>query len=325
MVARLEAHGQRALRGRRRHAAGVRPGPAQPDSGRPRREPASEVRQGRRRVAPAAQPLLVRRQSGRGSEEVRAHDRPPGGGRARRGARGMLVHEPCVPRGLAGPAGATRHVGDVAPATHLSGGTTTGTAASRAPRRAVTASRPCPGAIRRTRSCAMRTATDSFANEARWPRPGKRKPRRVPEAASSRRGPHHRQDDGSACLPPSPSDLWANIAGDWLKSELVHAQDRTTLRELETIGQSLRSLERELENGAISRSVQEIARAIDTEIGHRRRAVHRPGGRQARESPVRQQDDLLTPRLAPGATTCFRRAPFWQIARLRPRFVRFDR
>lgn len=140
-----------------------------------------------------------------------------------------------------------------------------------------------------------------------------------PEGPSSPTGRRKR------CLPPSPSDLWANIAGDWLKSELVHAQDRTTLRELETIGQSLRSLERELENGAISRSVQEIARAIDTEIGHRRRAVHRPGGRQARESPVRQQDDLLTPRLAPGATTCFRRAPFWQIARLRPRFVRFDR
>ena len=59
--------------------------------------------------------------------------------------------------------------------------------------------------------------------------------------------------------------LWANIAGDWLKPEPVHAQDTRTLRELETIGQSLRSIERVLENGAISRSAQEIARAIDTE------------------------------------------------------------
>ena len=59
--------------------------------------------------------------------------------------------------------------------------------------------------------------------------------------------------------------LWANIAGDWLKPQPVHAQDTRTLRELETIGQSLRSIERELETGAISRSAQEIARAIDTE------------------------------------------------------------
>ena len=66
----------------------------------------SEVRPGRRRAAPATQPLLVRRQSGRGPEEVRAHDRPPGGRRARRGARGMLVHEPRVPRGLASAVGA---------------------------------------------------------------------------------------------------------------------------------------------------------------------------------------------------------------------------
>ena len=59
--------------------------------------------------------------------------------------------------------------------------------------------------------------------------------------------------------------LWANIAGDWLKPPPVHAQDTRTLRELETIEQSLRSIERELETGAISRSAQEIARAIDTE------------------------------------------------------------
>lgn len=57
--------------------------------------------------------------------------------------------------------------------------------------------------------------------------------------------------------------LWANIAGDWLKPEPVHAQDTRTLRELETIGQLLGSIERELESGAISRSAREIARGID--------------------------------------------------------------
>ena len=53
--------------------------------------------------------------------------------------------------------------------------------------------------------------------------------------------------------------------GERLKPEPVHAQDAGTLRELETIGQSLRSIERELENGAISRALEEIAREIDTE------------------------------------------------------------
>jgi len=56
-----------------------------------------------------------------------------------------------------------------------------------------------------------------------------------------------------------------DIAGDWLKPEPVHGQDTRTLRELETIGQSPRSIERQLENGAISRSAQENARALDPE------------------------------------------------------------
>ena len=40
--------------------------------------------------------------------------------------------------------------------------------------------------------------------------------------------------------------LWPNLAGEWLKPEPVPAQDARTLPELETIGQSLRSIEREL-------------------------------------------------------------------------------
>ena len=71
------------------------------------------------------------------------------------------------------------------------------------------------------------------------------------EAAEPRRGRHDRQDE--TLLAAIAVGLWANIAGDWLKPEPIHAQDTRTLRELETVGQSLRSIERELENGAISR------------------------------------------------------------------------
>ncbi|MCY4508622.1 MAG: hypothetical protein OXG35_16945 [Acidobacteria bacterium] len=59
--------------------------------------------------------------------------------------------------------------------------------------------------------------------------------------------------------------LWANIAADWLKPEPVHAQDTRTVRQLETIGRSLQSIERELASGAISRAAQEIAREVDTD------------------------------------------------------------
>ena len=53
--------------------------------------------------------------------------------------------------------------------------------------------------------------------------------------------------------------LWANVWADWLKPEPVYAQDTRTLRELENIARSLRSIDRELESGSISRSVQETA------------------------------------------------------------------
>ena len=136
---------------------------------------------------------------------------------------------------------------------------------------AETAAPSPPAAIGTDALALCGTATVSSANVPR-PRNGNRTPRPRPNPGEDAMTDRTTK----ALLAAIAVGLWANIAGDWLKPEPVHAQDtRTlreletigerTLRELETIGESLRSIERELENGAISRSAQEIARALATE------------------------------------------------------------
>ena len=73
---------QRHVRGERRHEACVRAGRAQPDARQPVREPFSEERQGRGRMAAEPERLLVRGAHARGAAQVRPDHRP---GRSRRG------------------------------------------------------------------------------------------------------------------------------------------------------------------------------------------------------------------------------------------------
>ena len=155
---------QRPVRCGRGHEVAVRLQPPEPDAGGARGEPAPEEREGRRGVAAADEPLLVRGPGGGGQAQVpagrgRARGACPGGGpvavrvdrdgggRRAGGGTGFVVEGACGGRGRRAALGLERER-----AHHL-------------PRGARTASPQCGAVIRPTRSCATATGTAWCASE----------------------------------------------------------------------------------------------------------------------------------------------------------------
>ena len=147
---------QRPVRRRRKHEAAVRLGHAEPDSGRARGEQAPQEREGRRGVAAADEPVLVRGPGRGGQAQIRAHRGRAGGPGPGGGLDALRLDRDGSGRGTGGRAvaGGARHGrGRRAAALgherervhHLQRG-------------ARTASPRCGAVIRPTRSCATGTA-----------------------------------------------------------------------------------------------------------------------------------------------------------------------